>query len=114
MKNRNFYRDRKGGAVFEYDDQQVDDGLVREGLVAMRDHEVSAHLAPQPVTKEQVERMRLIAYADPVTGSDRFKAEADAERLAGNEEAALEAERNLLARREQIKAENPWPVEVDE
>lgn len=72
-----------------------------------------AKLDPIPKTREQVNVDRLIAYAHPITGCDRFKAEADAERLAGNEEAALLAEQKLLERREQIKAENPWPVEEE-
>lgn len=71
-----------------------------------------AEIGQIPKTREQVNIDRLIAYADPITGCDRFKAEASAERLAGNEEAALAAEEKLLARREQIKAENPWPVEA--
>lgn len=58
---------------------------------------------------EDIERLRLLAYANPVTGSDRFKAEADAERLSGNEEAAAIAEQKLLARREEIKSQYPWP-----
>lgn len=60
-------------------------------------------------TAEQVERARLAAYSDKITGSDRFQIEAAAERLAGNEEAAKEAERKWLARRAEIAAENPWP-----
>lgn len=63
------------------------------------------------LSRREIEELRLRSYADPITGSDRFKAEADAERLAGNEEAALAAEQKLLDRREQIKAENPWPKE---
>lgn len=63
------------------------------------------------VTRESVEMARLRAYADPVTGSDRYRAEAEAERLQGNEEAAKEAEQKMLSRRTEIQTANPWPKE---
>lgn len=100
------------GEVFAYDDDQVAMGCVLAGLVRMDENEVKRHLSEPIKTREQVGRARLIAYADPVSGSDRFRSEADAERLLGNEAAALEAEKKMLERREQIKLENPWPLEV--
>jgi len=66
----------------------------------------SAH---QVITHEQVDMARRLAYSDPITGSDRFIAELFAERASGNEFAAQEAANKLLARRKEIKAENPWP-----
>lgn len=63
----------------------------------------------QVKTREQVEADRLYAYANPVTGSDRFIAEAMAERLAGNIAKAEAADAALLVRREEIAAQNPWP-----
>jgi len=62
---------------------------------------------PQP-TREQVEASRLRAYADPITGSDRYFAEAQRESLMGNIEAAETARQLGLTRFAEIQAENPW------
>jgi hypothetical protein len=59
----------------------------------------------------QVEALRLIAYADPINGSDRYFAEAQRESLLGNAEAADAAKTLGLARFAAIQAANPWPVE---
>lgn len=99
----NYYRHPETLEVFAYDG----DPLI-EGLVRLSDEEVSAHLNP-PKSRADVEACRLIAYADPITGSDRYKAEAYAERLAGNESAAVEADAKMLKRREEIRKANPWP-----
>lgn len=105
----NFYKDPKTGDVFCYDDGQVASGVVRKGLVEMTKSEITKHLAAPAPTTEQVDALRLTAYAHPVTGCDRYHAEAAAERLRGNDEGAKAAEEKLLSRREEIKIENPWP-----
>lgn len=64
-----------------------------------------------PPTREQIEAQRLRAYADPITGSDRYFAEAQRESLLGNTEAAEAAKALGLARFAEIQAENPWPAE---
>lgn len=84
---------------------------VPNGLVRLTEKEVAAHIAPPLKSIEEVESDRLCAYAHPITGCDRYKAEADAERLSGNEAGVLAAEQKLIERREQIKKENPWPGE---
>lgn len=66
---------------------------------------------PAPPTLEQVEAARLRAYADPLTGSDRFFAEAQREAVLGNAEAAEAARASGLARFAEIQAEYPWPAE---
>lgn len=66
---------------------------------------------PPPPTREQVEASRLRAYADPLTGSDRYFAEAQRESLLGNAEAAEAAKALGLARFAEIQAGNPWPAE---
>ena len=66
---------------------------------------------PPPATSEQVEAARLRAYADPLTGSDRYFAEAQRESLLGNAEAADAAKALGLARFAEIQAEYPWPAE---
>lgn len=64
---------------------------------------------PPPLTIEQVEAQRLAAYADPVTGSDRFFSEVS--RMQAMGEAGWEALRDLgAARYEEIKVEYPWPA----
>lgn len=62
-----------------------------------------------PMTREHVEALRLRAYADPLTGSDRYIAEAASERIFGNEPAAAEAEKKHISRRAEIAARYPWP-----
>lgn len=64
-----------------------------------------------PPTREQVEAARLRAYADPITGSDRYFAEAQRESLLGNVEAADAAKALGMARFAEIQAEYPWPAE---
>lgn len=66
---------------------------------------------PPPATREQVEASRLVAYADPLTGSDRWFAEAQRESLLGNAEAAEVAKVQGMARFAEIQAAHPWPAE---
>ena len=105
-----FFIDVATGEVFSFDERQIAEGMA-EGKHEMSANEVDAHKSPKPLDRNYVEAARLLAYAHPVTGCDRYKAEADAEHLAGNENAAKAAEDKLLSRREQIKKENPWPKE---
>ncbi|TWR71866.1 hypothetical protein [Pseudomonas marginalis] len=62
------------------------------------------------LTKAEVEMLRLYAYSDPITGSDRFIAEAASMRLHGSEEAALSAEERHRVRRGEIETQYPWPI----
>lgn len=66
---------------------------------------------PLPLTLKQVEAERLRAYADPITGSDRYFSEAQRETLMGNPDAADAAKALGMARFAEIKAEHPWPAE---
>ena len=59
--------------------------------------------------REEVDRRRLIAYADPRTGSDRFFAEAKRLEAQGMPVAAAAARAVGVARYEEIKAKHPWP-----
>lgn len=43
-----YFLDKKTGEVYAYDQEQIDGGLVKEGLAPMTDEEVSAHLNPPP------------------------------------------------------------------
>jgi len=64
-----------------------------------------------PDTREQIEARRLRAYAEPLTGSDRYFAEAQRESLLGNVEAADAAKARGMSRFAEIQAEYPWPTE---
>lgn len=66
---------------------------------------------PPPKTREEIEAIRLRAYGDPITGSDRYFAEAQRESLVGNAEAAEAAKALGMARFAAIQAEYPWPAE---
>lgn len=70
-----------------------------------------ADVEPVPPSREEVEAARLRAYSDPITGSDRYFAEAQRESLLGNAEAAEAAKALGLARFAEIQADNPWPAE---
>jgi hypothetical protein len=41
-----YYKDPVNGDVYAYDQQQVDEGWVKEGLVLMTEQEVYDHLNP--------------------------------------------------------------------
>lgn len=49
-----YYKNPETGEVYAYDQEQIDGGWVKEGLTVMTDEEVSAHLAPKPLTTEQL------------------------------------------------------------
>lgn len=60
-----------------------------------------------PPTREQIEALRLRSYADPLTGSDRYFAEA--QRMQVMNETGWEAVRAAgVARFEEIQAQYPW------
>ena len=107
-----YFKDKNTNEVYDYDQEQIDGGWVKEGLVPMTDEEVSAHVAPLPIplTKDQVEAMRLQAYAHPVTGSDRHFAEAVRLQAMAAPQAEIDAAKAAgVARYEAIQAEYPWP-----
>ena len=53
-----FFKDKNTNEVYAYNQEQIAGGWVKEGLVAMTDEEVSAHLAPKPPTAEQTRAER--------------------------------------------------------
>lgn len=57
---------------------------------------------------KEVESNRLKAYADPITGSDRYLTEAMRLESIGSTEEAVLARQKAVERYEEIKAENPW------
>ena len=58
---------------------------------------------------EDTSRRRLAAYADPVSGSDRFFAEANRLEAQGMQADAAAARAAGVTRYEEIKAKHPWP-----
>lgn len=66
---------------------------------------------PDPLTREQIEANRLRAYADPLTGSDRFFAEAARLQVMGGSDSEINAAKESgTSRYAEIQAENPWPA----
>ncbi|QIH06535.1 MULTISPECIES: hypothetical protein [unclassified Pseudomonas] len=60
-----------------------------------------------PLTRADIERLRLAAYAEPIVGSDRYFAEANRMQVMG--EAGWEAVRSTgIARFNEIQARFPW------
>lgn len=107
------YFKNANGEVFAYETQEERNEFGAPDLVAMTPEEIEAHLNPPvaPPTREQVKALRLAAYADPVTGSDRYFAEAARMKAMG--EAGADAVIAAgVARHEEIKAAYPWPDEV--
>ena len=60
--------------------------------------------------REDVDRRRLITYADPRAGSDRFFAEANRLEAQGMPAEAAAAREAGVTRYEEIKARHPWPA----
>lgn len=68
---------------------------------------------PQPPTRELVEALRLRAYADPLTGSDRHFAEAARLQVMGATAEEVDAAKAAGATRyAEIQSQYPWPVSV--
>jgi hypothetical protein len=64
---------------------------------------------PVPSQREQIEAKRLQAYADPITGSDRFFSEAARLQMMGSSEEEIQAARETgLSRYAEIQASLPW------
>lgn len=106
-----FYKNTNG-EVFAYETKQEREQYGASDLVRMTEAEVDAHLnhAPIPPTKDQVDAMRLQAYAHPVTGSDRHFAEAVRLQAMAAPQAEIDAAKAAgVARYEAIQAEYPWP-----
>lgn len=65
---------------------------------------------PPADPRKMVEAARLQAYADPITGSDRYFSEAARLLAMGGTEEQIEAAQAAgAARSEEIQAMNPWP-----
>lgn len=68
---------------------------------------------PAPLTREQIEALRLRAYADPLTGSDRHFAEAIRLQVMGATTEEIDAAKAAgAARYAEIQAQYPWPDDI--
>lgn len=79
-----------------------------EGGAEVVPYEEKIEVAPE-LTKEEIETVRVRAYSDPSTGSDRYFAEAQRMQMMGEEgwEAVLD---RGVKRYNEIRAEYPLPV----
>lgn len=112
-----FYNDKLGGVPLgsvklTNDDYQKMLSLVEAGKKITIDNNGSIiGIDPEPPsipTREEVETMRLRAYADPVTGSDRYFSEAARMQVMGD--AGWEQVRDQGIRRyAEIQNELAWP-----
>lgn len=67
--------------------------------------------APAPLTRDQIESLRLKAYADPITGSDRYFAEASRLQAVGAAQEEIDAANAAGANRyAEIQNAYPWPA----
>lgn len=67
--------------------------------------------APAPLTRDQIESLRLKAYADPLTGSDRYFVEASRLQAVGAAQEEIDAANAAGAKRyAEIQGEYPWPA----
>lgn len=57
---------------------------------------------------EDIDRLRIIAYADPLTGSDRLFSESTRMQIMG-ENGHEEVRARAIDRFEEIQAKYPWP-----
>ena len=74
------YYKSKTGEVYAYDQEQIDGGWVKEGLVAMTKKETEAHLNPQPTAEQLAASAR--AKRDRLIESVRWRIERHSDELA--------------------------------
>lgn len=107
------YHKSNTGEVFAYETEEERQEWGSDDLVKMTDDEVEAHLNPpaKPLTREQIDALRLQAYADPLTGSDRYFAEASRLQAMGAAQEEIDAANAAGANRyAEIQNAYPWPA----
>jgi hypothetical protein len=88
--------------------QEVD-GVWRLGEDGVISKRPLPDLQPPEYTSEEIERLRLRAYADPVTGSDRYFAEAQRMETMG-EPGWQDVRAAGVQRFNEIQKEFPWSL----
>ena len=76
----NYFKDKKTGEVYAYDQGQIDGDWVKEGLVLMTKKETEAHLNPVPTTEQLADTAR--AERDRLIESVRWRIERHSDELA--------------------------------
>lgn len=107
------YYKSKTGEVFAYETEEERKEWGSPELVKMTKTEIEAHLNPPipSLTREQIEALRLRAYADPLTGSDRYFVEASRLQAVGAAQEEIDAANAAGAKRyAEIQGEYPWPA----
>lgn len=107
-----YFRNPITGEVYVFEEDGSQDAYIPEGLVQMTPEEVYAHLNPPPYvfSRDEIENLRLGAYADPYSGSDRHFAEYLREQSMGNGTAADLAKQSGIDRATAIRLQYPWPA----
>lgn len=87
--------------------------IADRGDVGPDEHFSDEHPGPvaaRPLSRDQIEAQRLTAYADPVTGSDRYFSEVVRLNSMGGTPAEIAVARTAgESRYAEIQAEYPWP-----
>ncbi|MGP5893650.1 hypothetical protein ACTXY8_22690 [Pseudomonas aeruginosa] len=107
------YFKSENGEVYAYEADGSQDEYIKPGLVSMTEAEVQAHLNPPipSLTREQIEALRLRAYADPLTGSDRYFVEASRLQEIGAAQEEIDVAKAAGANRyAEIQNAYPWPA----
>lgn len=105
-----YFKNSETGEVFAYESAADRDLFGGPALIEMSEVEVNCHLNPPqaPLARAQIERLRLLAYADPVNGCDRYFSEAQRMQAMG-EDGWEDARNSGVARFEEIQLLYPWP-----
>ncbi|EPT3121753.1 hypothetical protein ACVQEB_003976 [Pseudomonas aeruginosa] len=107
------YKHPESSEVFAYESEQERQEWGAPELVEMTPEEVEAHLNPPipSLTREQIEALRLRAYADPLTGSDRYFVEASRLQEMGAAQEEIDVAKAAGANRyAEIQNAYPWPA----
>lgn len=82
-----YFKDKNKGEVYAYDQEQIDSGWVKEGLLPMTESEVEAHLNPKPTSEQLASNIRherdkaLKALDEVVSNPLRFSELLEEQRL---------------------------------
>lgn len=93
----------KGDFIYPANSTPIEPMVVSDGKVAKFVDGEWIESDPTPLTIDQVQFKRAMAYADPVYGSDKYFTEAARKRASGDSEGALQAEQQGLILVAEIK-----------
>lgn len=111
-----YFVDESGAFLGGWDDDLIPHAGSLEVAYAPRDARQVWNFSSQSWgdivrSREEVENHRLMAYADPVNGSDRYFAEATRLQAMGGTQAEIDTAKSAGATRySEIQAQYPWPA----